>query len=69
MKKTKKRLNESILDEIVSLDEATRRFRISDGEKNVLEAEQRFEATYYSNKFEGNKLSKDDARKAISISE
>lgn len=34
-------------------------------EKDVLESEQRFEATYYSNKLEGNKLGKNEARKAI----
>ena len=34
-------------------------------EKSMLESEQRFEATFYSNKLEGNKLSKDEARKAI----
>ena len=39
--------------------------RLSPTEKDVLESEQRFEAAYYSNKLEGNKLGKDEARKAI----
>ncbi|MBI1957342.1 MAG: hypothetical protein HYS44_02710 [Candidatus Niyogibacteria bacterium] len=34
-------------------------------EQSMLESEQRFEATFYSNKLEGNKLSKEEARKAI----
>ncbi|MEK7576207.1 MAG: hypothetical protein AAB482_00795 [Patescibacteria group bacterium] len=39
--------------------------KLSLTEKDFLESEQRFEATYYSNKLEGNKLGKDEARKAI----
>lgn len=34
-------------------------------EKRVLEADQRFESVYWSNKLEGNKLGKDDVQKAI----
>lgn len=34
-------------------------------EKQLIEAEQRFEAAYYSNKLEGNRLTKHDARKAV----
>ncbi|MFH1192781.1 MAG: hypothetical protein V1656_00480 [Candidatus Jorgensenbacteria bacterium] len=34
-------------------------------EQAELEKEERFEATYYSNKLEGNKLSKHEARRAI----
>ncbi|MBI2676874.1 MAG: hypothetical protein HYX21_02945 [Candidatus Yanofskybacteria bacterium] len=34
-------------------------------EEESLHAQHRFEATYYSNKLEGNKLTKEEARKAI----
>jgi len=34
-------------------------------EKEALENEQMFESVYYSNKFEGNKLTKEEARKVM----
>lgn len=34
-------------------------------EKEALEDEQMFESVYYSNRFEGNKLTKEEARKVI----
>jgi len=54
------------LKKIVELDRKISNTRtLSATERSVLESSQRFEATYYSNKLEGNKLSKDDARKAV----
>ena len=67
MKNIKRKLNEPVLDDIIKLDKANRLSKISESERKILETEQRFEATYYSSKFEGNKLSKDEARKAILI--
>ena len=61
MKKLDKKLKQ-----IVGLDKKMEKAPgLSPTEKDVLQSEQRFEATYYSNKLEGNKLSKDEARKAI----
>lgn len=37
----------------------------SEMETESLQAQQRFEATFYSNKLEGNKLTKKEAREAI----
>lgn len=39
--------------------------KLSPIEGQVLESEQRFESVYHSNKLEGNKLSKLEARKVI----
>ena len=61
MKKMNKKLSK-----LVALDKKIdRSHRPSPVEKQLIEAEQRFEATYYSNKLEGNRLTKHDARKAI----
>ena len=61
MKKMNKKLSK-----LVALDKKIdRSHRPSPVEKQLIEAEQRFEATYYSNKLEGNRLTKNDARKAI----
>lgn len=51
---------------LVKLDEQFAKLRkptIMEAES--LHAQHRFEATYYSNKLEGNKLTKEEARKAI----
>ena len=54
------------LKKIVDLDKKIGEIAdLTPTEKSMLESEQRFEATFYSNKLEGNKLSKDEARKAI----
>lgn len=37
-------------------------------EREVVDAELRFEAVYYSNKLEGNTLTKEEARKAVAVS-
>lgn len=39
--------------------------KLSPVEERVAEGERRFEATYHSNRLEGNKLTKAEARKAI----
>ena len=39
--------------------------KLSPVEERVAEIERRFEATYHSNRLEGNKLTKAEARKAI----
>ncbi|MEK7078291.1 MAG: hypothetical protein AAB911_01850 [Patescibacteria group bacterium] len=55
------------LKNLVSLDQKINKLPpLSAVEEQTVESEQRFEATYYSNKLEGNKLSKDEARKIIS---
>lgn len=53
------------LKKLVDLDKKLKESPLSSVEQKVLEAENRFEATFYSNKLEGNKLSKYEARKAI----
>lgn len=60
MKKDDKQLKKLVL-----LNRKIRKSPLSQVEQKVLEAENRFEAVFYSNKLEGNKLSKDEARKAI----
>lgn len=67
MKTIKGELNDHIFDELIRLDKTSGMSKISEGERNIIKAQERFEAIYYSNKFEGNKLSKDEARKAILI--
>ncbi|MGC9968816.1 MAG: hypothetical protein ABSC29_03775 [Minisyncoccia bacterium] len=67
---TKKRVhqNESLIGELIELrTEVCKLPRLSPIEKELHEAEVRFEATYHSNKLEGNKLSEDEARSAIMI--
>ncbi len=55
-----------ILKNILELDKKIQNSRpLSEVEKEFIESEQRFDAVYYSNKLEGNKLSKIEARKAI----
>ena len=55
------------LKNLVSLDQKINKLPpLSAVEEQTVESEQRFEATYYSNKLEGNKLSKDEERKIIS---
>ena len=55
------------LKNLVNLDQKINKLPpLSAVEEQTVESEQRFEATYYSNKLEGNKLSKDEARKVIS---
>ncbi|MDP3727025.1 MAG: hypothetical protein Q8R35_00100 [bacterium] len=39
--------------------------KLSPVEERVAESEQRFEAVYHSNKLEGNKLTKTEARRAV----
>lgn len=54
------------LSRIVKLDQKMKALpKLSPIENNLIETEQRFEATYYSNKLEGNRLDKHEARKAI----
>ena len=54
------------IKKIICLDKKIEKLpKLSPTEKEIMEDEQRFEATYYSNKLEGNKLSKRDARRAI----
>lgn len=54
------------LDYLVQLDRKIKKLpELSQLESELIETEQRFESTYYSNKLEGNKLSKQEARKAI----
>ena len=54
------------LKNLVSLDQKISKLPpLSAVEEQTVESEQRFEATYYSNRLEGNKLSKDEARKVI----
>lgn len=38
-------------------------------EKSILDQDQRFDSVYYSNRLEGNKLTKEEARKAILANE
>lgn len=55
------------LKNLVSLDQKISKLPpLSAVEEQTTESEQRFEATYYSNKLEGNKLSKNETRKIIS---
>ncbi len=54
------------LRELVELDREIRQLpKLSPIEKELLNNEIRFESTYFSNKLEGNKLSIDDAQKAV----
>lgn len=57
------------LKSLVNLDQKiSKSVPLSPVEEQTVESEQRFESTYYSNKLEGNKLSKDEARRVISSS-
>lgn len=54
------------LIQLVNLDRKIEKLpTLSPVEKRCLETEQRFQATYYSNKLEGNQLSKKEARNAV----
>lgn len=67
MKKVK--INKRI-KELLELDRKIKNLpELSPIEKAVLDKEQSFEAIYYSNKLEGNKLSKQEARKAVLLGE
>ena len=60
-----KKINKKI-KKLLSLSQKAAKLRpLSSVEKKFVEAEERFEATYYSNRLEGNKLSKSEARKAV----
>lgn len=61
MKETNKKLIQ-----LVDLDKKIEKLpTLSPVEKQSIEAEQRFEATYHSNKLEGNQLSESEARNAV----
>lgn len=65
MAKKMKKFNTK-LRELVELDREIRQLpKLSPIEKELLNNEIRFESTYFSNKLEGNKLSIDDAQKAV----
>jgi hypothetical protein len=66
-RRTSKPAPGDILDEVVFLGKLGRLQNIPEGQRRLIEARERFEAAYYSNKFEGNKLSKREARLAILI--
>lgn len=67
MRTSKLKNKKSILNEIVRLNKARKTSNISESEKGLLEVRQRFEAVYYSNRLEGNTLSKEEAKKAILV--
>ncbi len=61
----KQKVNKGI-KQIINLDRKIGNLpELSRVEKSILEQEQKFDSVYYSNKLEGNKLSKEEARKAI----
>ncbi|MEK7626802.1 MAG: hypothetical protein AAB399_01370 [Patescibacteria group bacterium] len=61
----KQKVNKGI-KQIIDLDRKIKNLpELSRVEKSILEQEQKFDSVYYSNKLEGNKLSKEEARKAI----
>ena len=61
MKKTDRKIKK-----LLDLDKKIQKLpKLSPVEKAVLNKEQSFESVYYSNKLEGNKLSKEEARRAI----
>ncbi|KKU94045.1 MAG: hypothetical protein UY26_C0003G0195 [Candidatus Jorgensenbacteria bacterium GW2011_GWA1_48_13] len=54
------------IKKLLDLDKKIQKLpKLSPVEKAVLNKEQNFESVYYSNKLEGNKLSKEEARRAI----
>ncbi|MCX6731725.1 MAG: hypothetical protein NTX55_01930 [Candidatus Parcubacteria bacterium] len=54
------------IKKLIQLDKKNEKAaKTSATEREVIENEQRFEAVYYSNKLEGNKLSKTEARRAV----
>lgn len=54
------------LQQLLRLDQKIAKLpKLSSIEGRLLESEHRFESVYYSNKLEGNKLSKLEARRAI----
>ena len=54
------------IKKLLSLDKKIKNLpQLSPVEKTVFNKEQSFESVYYSNKLEGNKLSKEEARRAI----
>ena len=58
--------NTTKIKQLINLDKKIEKLpKISATEQQILDGEQRFEAVYHSNKLEGNKLSKNEARKAI----
>ena len=63
MKKTIKSLN---IKELIELKQKLNKLpQTSKAERASIEAEQRFEATFHSNRLEGNKLTKNEARSAV----
>ena len=64
----RKTQGQSKFNRLVRLDEKIKQLpKLSPVEQKLLETEQRFESVYYSNKLEGNKLSKDEAKKAVML--
>ena len=56
------------LIQLIDLDRKIEKLpTLSPVEKKYMETEQRFQATYYSNKLEGNQLSEKEARNAVLI--
>lgn len=54
------------IKKLVSLDAKIGKLpRPSPIEKQIIETEERFEATYYSSKLEGSTLTKEETRKAV----
>lgn len=67
MKISKQKSKKSVLNRIVKLNKARKASKISESEKGLLEVRQRLDAVYYSNRLEGNTLSKEEVKKAILV--
>ena len=56
----------NIIKQLVAIDKKIRKLPKAAGpKKQSLEAKNRFEAVYFSNKLEGNKLTREEAKEAI----
>jgi len=67
MKATIRRKNGEF-NSVLALDKAISRLpKLSSKERQILQDKQRFDSVFYSNRLEGNKLTRNDARKAIAM--
>ena len=62
----KKELEEKLLEQLISLEKKSSKLPpLSKEEQLIIEADNNFESVYFSNKLEGNKLTKEEAKNAI----
>lgn len=63
---SEKKLNEKMVEELIELEKKSSKLSpLSKEEKSALGADDSFESVYFSNRLEGNNLTKEEAKNAI----